>query len=155
MSSHLRRTVLAWLPTALWVVLVLLFTSDRFSASNTAGILARILISIFGPLDEEVLQAANFVSRKAAHLISYAVLSILAYRASRTLHPHIHPWRWHLAGLGLSLIVATVDEWLQAQRRDRTGDPMDVLIDMTGALMAQALLYWWRVRQSRQAASAR
>jgi VanZ family protein len=138
---------LAWLPTAAWVAAVLLFSSDLFAAQETGRIVRWVVNALFGPVSRETMESIHLAVRKSAHLFNYAALSVLAYRASRASNPHISPLRWHMAGIGICLLVASLDEWMQSYSRVRTGTPWDVLIDMSGAFAAQIVLALYFTRR--------
>ena len=109
------RVLKQWLPVVLWAGLILSSANDELSATQTGGWLR----AIFG----EVPYAAHVVFRKAGHVIGYGILGALAFRADR---------RWYIA-LGMTLLVAGTDEWLQSRTATRTGTPWDVALDMAAA----------------------
>lgn len=108
----------AWLPVILWAALILSAANDRFSDRQTGGWLERL----FGRIPPEV----NVLVRKSAHVAEYAVLALLAWRARKTI----------ATPLLISLAVACADETLQAMTVTRTGSAVDVVWDMTGAILA-------------------
>ena len=112
------RVLKLWLPVILWAGLILSSANDEFSASQTGGWLQRL----FG----EVPYAVHVAIRKGAHLFVYAVLASLSWRADRRL----------FVALGVPLLVACIDEWMQSTTLTRTGSPWDVLLDFVGASMA-------------------
>jgi VanZ family protein len=112
------RTLSAWLPVVLWAALILSAANDQFSDQKTESWLDRL----FGRVRPEV----NAIMRKSAHVAEYAVLSLLAWRARRTL----------AVPLLICLAVACADESLQAMTVTRTGSPADVALDMCGAVGA-------------------
>lgn len=142
--------VAAWLPVVLWMGLITWLSGDRFSDQQTAAWLTRRSgVALLG-LSPDMLEVANVILRKTAHLVEYAVLGMLIYRAlggawRRT------PWarvRW---AVGLAASCAMFDEVHQTLTATRTGTPKDVLIDTLGALLgtllAATVVYgrgWWR-----------
>lgn len=112
------RVLKAWLPVIVWAAVILSSANDEFSARQTGGWLQRM----FG----EVPYPLHVAIRKLAHLVGYGILGALAWRAER---------RWFVA-LGVALLVACTDEWLQSTTLTRTGSPWDVLLDAVGASMA-------------------
>lgn len=108
----------AWLPVILWSALILSAANDRFSDQQTGGWLERI----FGRLPPEV----NVFVRKSAHVAEYAILALLAWRARKTI----------ATPLLIALAVACADETLQAMTVTRTGSAVDIVWDMTGAILA-------------------
>ena len=65
----------------LWAVLILALGGQDFSAEATGGWLEGLLRTFFPDVDPGRLEPVHFVSRKAAHLIEYAVLGLLSYHA--------------------------------------------------------------------------
>jgi ABC-type transport system involved in cytochrome c biogenesis permease component len=118
------RFLKQWLPVVLWTAVIFLAANDRFSADSTGGTMSRL----FG---FEVPYAVNVVVRKAAHLVEYAILSALIWRADKRRN----------AVLGIALCVAIVDETLQGlTTMARSGSPVDVFVDMVGAWFAFRIL---------------
>lgn len=109
------RALKLWLPVVVWAGLILSAANDTFSAGNTAGLLERI----FG----QAPYVLHVLIRKASHVVVYAILGALAWRADR---------RWAVV-MGIALAVASTDEWMQSRAVDRSGTPWDVLLDLTGA----------------------
>ena len=112
------RTLSAWLPVVLWAAIILSAANDQFSDKKTESWLDRL----FGRVRPEV----NTIMRKSAHVAEYAILSLLAWRARRTV----------AVPLLICLAVACADESLQAMTATRTGSPADVALDMLGATCA-------------------
>jgi VanZ family protein len=77
--------------------------------------------------------------RKSAHVVVYATLSALWFRAQRGSRPG---WRasWALFALLVSLLVASADEYHQSFDPSRTGTPWDVALDTFAAFLAQAAI---------------
>ena len=106
------------------------------SADQTGGWLSEL----FGG---EVPYLLHVAIRKTAHVVVYGILAALAWRADR---------RWFVV-IGIGVLVAATDEWMQSRTATRTGSPWDVLLDV-----AAAAGVWWlchRVSSARTAASAR
>jgi VanZ family protein len=108
----------SWLPVVLWASIILSAANDQFSDKKTEGWLDRI----FGRVPPEV----NVFVRKSAHVGEYAILSLLSWRARRTL----------VTPLLICLGIATADETLQAMTVTRTGSVYDIVWDMSGAIVA-------------------
>ena len=83
----------------------------------------------------------QFFMRKLAHVLEYAVLAVLLYRAF--VHTVLRGRRALSAGLVLLLCAAyaATDEFHQAFVPSRTASLRDVMIDICGATLA-VILYW-------------
>ncbi|MGH7621589.1 MAG: VanZ family protein [Gemmatimonadaceae bacterium] len=144
------QLVAAWLPVVLWVGLITWLSSDRFSDQQTAAWLTRTSALASLGLPPAAVAVANLILRKTAHLVEYAVLGLLIYRALASVGLRL-PWarvRWAVA---LAASCAMFDEVHQTLMATRTGTPKDVVIDTLGAclgaLLAATIVYgrgWWR-----------
>lgn len=122
------RFLKSWLPVLLWSAMILSFANDSFSEAKTHGSLERL----FGSIPE----AVNAVIRKGGHIVGYAILALLAWRAQRTL----------FVALLIAFVVAVIDESMQAMTATRGGTPFDVVLDTCAALLA--LLFVPKVRDA-------
>jgi len=125
--------------------MVLLASTDPFSANNTGPVLHALLTWIFGTVEPSTFNLVHFLVRKSAHFTEYAILSALWFRALRVHLTTLWRIRWALIGVVVSLSVAILDEWHQSFVPSRTSSVRDVLLDLTGALFAQFLI-WYALR---------
>jgi VanZ family protein len=137
----------AWLAAVLWLGLIALESTNTLSAANTGHFLYALLHFLFG-LDLVHFLTWHFFLRKTGHVIGYAVLSLLFYRAWKTTIPVIGdpPWSivWARIAFTMTALVASLDEWHQTFLPSRTGTVNDILLDSTAALAGQILIYAWR-----------
>jgi VanZ family protein len=135
-----RRELNYWLPPIVWAAAILLASTDLFSSSNTAGVVQRIALTIFGhrfaPATAETL---NFFIRKTAHLTEYGILSALTFRALRGERRSWNP-RWAIGAIAFAAFIASIDEIRQSFVPSRVGTWHDVLLDTAGATIAQILI---------------
>jgi VanZ family protein len=104
------RLVSLWLPVVAWAAVIFVFSSIPSLSSG--------------------LGTWDTVLRKAAHMIEYAVLGVLLWRALGA------EFTAFLAAVG----YAVTDEIHQTFVRGRHGSPVDVAIDAVGVLVGLALL---------------
>jgi VanZ family protein len=107
----MKRLVWRWCAVVLWM----------------GGIFA---LSAIPALAAPVAPAYDFLLRKLAHLVEYAGLTILVFRAVR-LHVGHNTLAWVLAAL-VTCGYAVSDEWHQTVVPGREGSFRDVGIDMLG-----------------------
>jgi VanZ family protein len=131
-----------WLPPLIWTAVILLLSSDLASSGNTGDFLRQLLPA----LTDQEFAVAHFAIRKASHLVEYAILGALNFRAVRAGRAG-WSWRWAVAAAALAAGVAILDESRQTLTSSRTGSGWDVLIDAAGATIAQLLT---RLRYSLQ-----
>ena len=136
----LPRFVRYWMPAIIWMALIFVGSTDVLSAEHTS----RFLVPFLRWLDPQISLAAlaqiQFAIRKLGHLTEYAILAMLLWRALRS------GARWHTkmsilfvaAGVGCALFAAT-DEFHQSFVPSRTASPVDVVIDICGAVIGLAI----------------
>jgi len=128
------RLLKAWLPVIVWAAVILSAANDKLSNDTTAGWLEQL----FGALPSFV----NFTFRKGGHMVAYAVLGLLGWRAVSSGAAGFSPPASRFGGLKpaapllIVLIVAIVDETLQSRTLTRTGSAFDVLLDVCAAALA-------------------
>jgi VanZ family protein len=124
------------LPALLWTLVVLAASSDLFSGAHTGSLIATLFAHRLSPATIELL---NFLARKSAHVIEYAILGALWFRAVRGQRSG---WtlRWAVTAIAIAASVALVDEWHQSFIPSRTASPFDALLDTAGATLAQLAL---------------
>jgi VanZ family protein len=132
------KMIVAWLLFAAGAVFVLWMGSPDFSAPMSSRYLRPILEFLFPGITPRQLVRAHFYVRKGAHLLEYAGLALLAFRALR-LSLDTLPGRIAFGAIILTLLVAATDETRQAFTHTRTGSPADVALDTAGALLAVGL----------------
>jgi VanZ family protein len=134
----------AWLAAGLWLALIVIESSNALSAENTGRFLYPILHFLLG-LDPFQFLNWHFYLRKSGHVIGYAVMSILFFRAWRVTIalPGTPRWSvvWGRIAFFMTVLVASLDEWHQSFLPSRTGNVRDVFLDSMAALGAQFLLY--------------
>jgi VanZ family protein len=128
------RFLKAWLPVLIWAAIILSAANDSFSDVHTRDWLERML-------DRDIPELLNAVFRKGGHVVAYSILGLLAWRARRSIP----------VALGIALLVASIDETMQAQTLTRGGSPYDVVLDTCAALLALTCVPAVRARLSSRA----
>lgn len=136
------------------MAVVLFASSDALSGENTGRVLKAILAFLFGEVPRSLQLAGHLAIRKLAHLSEYGILGWLLYRARRQSH-NAWDWSWARFALAGVLVIATTDELHQHFVPSRVGSPLDVLIDVTGAIVALAILRRMTARTQLAAAPLR
>jgi VanZ family protein len=140
----------AWIAAILWLIVIAIESSALLSAHYTSQILYPLLHFLFG-LDWERFHYWHFYIRKTGHVIGYAILSVLLFRAWRATLPTMDNSKWTLRWATIALLgtalVASLDEWHQSFLPSRTGRWQDVVLDASAGLAAQILIFlWWKSR---------
>jgi VanZ family protein len=143
--ARIPALVVAWGPVALWMAVISVLSSDRFSDVNTAVWFSAVpLVGALMP--PHAIELGNFIVRKCAHFVEYAILSMLTFRAVRATWPRVTGARLAGAAVVVAVLCAGLDELHQYfGTLTRSGSPRDVLLDAfgatAGALVGASYLY--------------
>jgi VanZ family protein len=139
----------AWAYVVLWAGLVLLASSESFSAEHTGNWLSWMAGLVWPGLAPDDLDMVHAIVRKTAHFVEYAVLGALIYRAFFLTWPRQADAARVAASLLLALACASMDEGHQSLIAQRTASLWDVLLDLCGALLG-IVSYLLRTRAGRR-----
>ncbi|HEV3415862.1 MAG TPA: VanZ family protein [Pirellulales bacterium] len=149
-------------PVLIWIGLIFWASTDQFSSENTAQVIQPWLVWLFPGMSAETLDWLHGVIRKSAHVTEYAIFALLVARAFLS---SSRPWlsrRWFVAGFLVLTALAASDEYHQSFVPSRTAAVTDVLIDMSGGLVALTILAlfrrwrtWRRMRRATTTAAFR
>lgn len=142
-----RRHDLFWrfVPLILWIGLIFFLSSSQGSFTETSRIIRPLLEFLFPTASPEAITFYHGVLRKLAHFTEYAILGFLSMRA-------FAPGRPVLASSVILIGVAAIDEINQSFNPSRTGSAVDVLLDLSGGLVA--ILVVVLVRRRKKARNA-
>ena len=145
----MRRFLPDWMPAIAWMALIFLGSTDVLAAENTS----RFLLPVLRWLDPGISWAAvdmiHTVIRKLSHVMEYAILAILLWRAlggSNAFKRRI----WILFALVwcACAIFAASDEFHQSFIPSRMPSVHDVMIDACGALLGLSICWFFAGRRS-------
>ncbi len=145
MSNNRTRSlgywINVWLPVVVGIAVIVLESTEWFGSDHTSGPLRRIFEAFFGHVSNAHWEIIHHYLRKSGHFLGYGFIGLAWLRAWWLTLPHSRflPDAF-LALLGTAL-VATCDEWHQTFIPNRTGSPWDVLLDCTGVICLQLLVY--------------
>ncbi|MGB0582914.1 MAG: VanZ family protein [Limisphaerales bacterium] len=144
-----RAFLVYWFPVLIWMGIIFLMSTGLGSGSNTSRILVPLLNFIFGDVSEETIAALRLVVRKFAHVVEYAILSGLVWRALAKPQKNVDVWENKGAWLTLMIcaLYAASDEFHQSFVDGRVGTPVDVMIDTVGIVSALAMIWIWQTRR--------
>ena len=131
----------AWLPVALGIFVIAFESTDLMASDNTSHPLRLLFESIFGPVSVAQWDFIHHVIRKCGHFIGYGLIGLTWLRAWWMSLPHSRLLHDAFLGLLGTALVASADEWHQTFLPDRTGSPWDVLLDCSGAIALQLVVY--------------
>ena len=141
---HERPSLLrAWWPSAVWIGLIAVESTDYLSSDNTGDVLYSVATRLFGRIDLYDFLILHHYLRKTGHVVGYGILCLLLLRG----------WRATLGGSRASLaallawagtaFIASLDEWHQTFIPSRTGTIRDVLLDSVAGLAFLLVAQLW------------
>jgi VanZ family protein len=143
LTSSTKRILKIWLPSAVWLAVIAIESTDLGSSAHTGSLLYPIFHFLFG-MEMARFTVWHAVLRKTGHFIGYFTLSVLLFRSWRATFPRLSTqWclQWATIALLSTSLVAMLDEWHQTFLPSRTGLVRDVILDSTAALAAQLILF--------------
>jgi VanZ family protein len=146
LNSGKHEVLKTWIAAILWLIVIAIESTAWLSSNNTSRLLYPLLHFLFG-VDPVRFEGWHFYIRKGGHVVGYAILSILLFRAWRATLPALENIKWkprwaNIAILGTAL-VASLDEWHQSFIPSRTGRWQDVVLDTCAGIGAQILVLLW------------
>ncbi|MFZ0295027.1 MAG: VanZ family protein [Candidatus Sulfotelmatobacter sp.] len=146
LNSDQKNLLKAWIAAILWLIVIAIESTAMLSSNNTSRILYPVLHYLFG-LDVVRFERVHFFLRKGGHVVGYAILSILLFRAWRATLPAMSNVNWTLRWSAIAILgtafVASLDEWHQTFIPSRTGRWQDVVLDTCAGIAAQLLIFLW------------
>jgi VanZ family protein len=134
-----------WIPALVWIGVICVESTDMMSSEHTGSILYALLTRVLGQVDIFTLVRWNHYLRKLGHVIGYAVLSWLLFRAWRATLPssigRLWAFPWARLAFWMTAAIASLDEFHQSFIPSRTGRWQDVALDSAAAAGMQILLF--------------
>lgn len=145
LRSSQFKLVLHWIPAAIGVAIIAAESTATMSAANTSHWLLPFWVHLFGPIGMHHWAEVNLAIRKTGHFLGYGSLSVAFFHGWISTFKRDGDGRpfWRksaLLAVCCTLLVASADEYHQTFLPGRTGSPVDVGLDLCGAIIAQALL---------------
>lgn len=151
MNSSTKRILRVWLPSAIWLAVIIIESTNLGSSDHTSRILYPIFHYLFG-MNPQRFAVIHMVLRKTGHFVGYATLSVLLFRSWRGTFPRLSTrWclQWATLAFACTALVASLDEFHQTFLPSRTGAFHDVVLDSTAALVAQIAIFMILRRRQR------
>lgn len=136
----MRSRIKYWLPAIMVGMLIALFSTHRFSSEQTSRVILPLLRWLFPFASHRALYLMHVAIRKLAHITEFGIFSITVFHGIRA---ERHGWKlgWAVGTLVIAVTYAGLDEWHQSFVPLREARFRDVLIDSTGAFLAQVLVW--------------
>ncbi len=148
----------AWAPVLVCILVISQESTVYFGADHTTGPLQRLFELFLGPISQPEWWRLHMTIRKGGHFLGYGILSIAWFRAFwMTVRVTASGARrrmvLHALAILATLSVAGCDELHQTFLPNRSGSIWDVLVDGSGALVVQGLVWlWMTIRRRRRLA---
>jgi VanZ family protein len=169
--KHTGRSLFRnWWPAVAWVCVILTESTDMASSRNTDGLLYKVISTVAPRIDPAFVELLNEVLRKTGHFLGYGVLSVLVFFALKNTNRDRlrrllqRPWgiylrdlwrlEWSFIAVMSALGMATYDEIHQTFIPSRTGRWQDVVIDTSGAIAMQVVVYLLATRKLKRSGKA-
>ena len=136
-----RFWVSAWLPVLLGILVICLESTEWMGADHTDSPLRYLYQAIFGHVTTAQWEIIHHYLRKSGHFIGYGLIGLAWLRAWWMSLPRSRFVPDALLALVGTALIASADEFHQSFLPNRTSTPWDVLIDCSGALTLQLLVY--------------
>ena len=155
--SPLARTLYYVGPLLLWMFVIYSLSTDAGAAQNTTpvmhSILRRLLPGLADRLGPVLVDRIDWNIRKTAHIVEYAILALLAYRAVSFGNPAFRHRNVVLPFL-IGALYAVSDEYHQSLTALRGASAADVMFDVIGVTWGLLLCLWrTAARQAREEAA--
>ena len=130
-----------WLPVLLGIAVIMVESTEWMGADHTSGPLRAVYQAIFGPVSTPKWEIIHHYIRKSGHFLGYGFISLAWLRAWWMTLPHSRFVPDALLALLGTALIASADEFHQSFLPNRTSSAWDVLLDCTGAIVLQLLVY--------------
>ncbi|HRJ72900.1 MAG TPA: VanZ family protein, partial [Terrimicrobiaceae bacterium] len=136
-----------WLPAVLWMILILVASTDLGAGSNSYLIL-KPLLQWFSPnITEQEIYGWNIFFRKMMHVAQFAVLSGLVWKTRRPIWHRPGPGDLRLAAftLAVAIVFSAASEGIQLLfPKSRGASVTDVFIDLGGAVLGLVIIWFMK-----------
>lgn len=136
-----RFWISAWWPVALGIAIIAVESTAMMGSDHTSGPLRAVYQAIFGHVSDARWEVIHHYIRKSGHFFGYGFIGLAWLRAWWMSLPHSKFLQDAALGLLGTAVIASCDEWHQSFLPNRTSSPWDVLLDCTGALVLQLIVY--------------
>ncbi len=144
MSSNRQRWqfwVSAWLPVFLGIAVIAIESTQWLGADETTNPLRWLYEAIFGQVSNAEWSTIHHYIRKSGHFLGYGLIGLAWLRAWWMSLPQSRFLPDALLAFCGTAAIASADEFHQSFLANRTASPWDVLIDCSGAITLQLLVY--------------
>lgn len=139
-SRFLKR----WAPAFVWMAVMVIASTDLGSTSASYGMLRPLLKWLYAEITEPDIYRINLLLRKLLHVIEFAILAILVWRAWERRPGSRRRGQGIALALGIAALFAAATETIQFFMKSRGASVYDVLLNISAACLGLVLLSIWR-----------
>ena len=139
--ESLKFWISAWLPVLIGIVVIGIESTEAFGSNHTSGPLRRLWEALFGAVSEPRWELIHHLIRKCGHFFAYGFIGLAWLRAWWMTLPKSQFFTDACLALLGTALIASCDEFHQSFLPNRTASVYDVLIDCSGALVLELIVY--------------
>lgn len=144
-NEERRRTawfwVSTWLPVLLAIVMITIESTEPFGADHTSRPLRWLFEHLFGPVTNAHWDHVHHLMRKTGHFVGYGLVALTWLRAWWLTLPKSGFLKDAGLALASTAVIAASDEIHQSFLPNRTSSIWDVMIDCSGAVAMQLVVF--------------
>jgi hypothetical protein len=140
--ESVRRRIGPWIAAGLWACLIFSASTGNFSSEHTSRYIVPFLQWLLPHASLSTILFLHLAIRKSAHVTEYFIFSVLLWRAIRS-ERNQWQFRWALLAVLIAAVYASSDEFHQLFVPGRSASVHDVMIDVSGAILAQFVIWLW------------
>jgi VanZ family protein len=122
-------------------VVIAIESTEMFGANFTSGPLRSLWEALFGAVSDSRWDVIHHIIRKCGHFIAYGFIGLAWLRAWWMTLPKSRFFTDAALALLGTALIASCDEFHQTFLPNRTGTFSDVLLDCSGALVLELIVY--------------
>jgi len=130
-----------WFPVILGIAVIMVESTEMLGSDHTSDPLRRLYEFFLGHVRWQRWEIIHHYIRKSGHFLGYGLIGLAWLRAWWLTLPKSHFLPDALLALLGTALIASCDEWHQSYLPNRTSSPWDVVLDCTGAIVLQLLVY--------------
>ena len=140
-QRDVRYWVKVWLPVVAGICVIALESTEMMGANHTSGPLRRLWEALFGAVTDPRWDIIHNFIRKCGHFFAYGFIGLAWLRAWWMTLPRSDFFTDAALALFGTCLIASCDEFHQSFLPNRTASVYDVLIDCSGALVLELIVY--------------
>jgi len=131
----------AWLPVLIGILIIVIESTETFGSNHTSVPLRRLWEALFGVVTDPHWDVIHHILRKCGHFFAYGFIGLAWLRAWWMTLPKSRFFPDAALALLGTALIASCDEFHQSFLPNRTASVYDVLLDCSGALVLELIVY--------------